>query len=432
MKNFKFLTIAIVVALAFAVAGCSGVPSVDEIITAENIGEYIELGEYKGLEYSIPVPEVTQQEIDDTVASILSSSTALEEVEGRPAETGDTLVIDYVGTLDGVAFDGGTAQGSELTLGSGLFIEGFEDGLIGAEKGEQRSLDLTFPDPYPNNEDLAGQAVVFDVTVQSINQSVTPELTDEFVFENFQYETIEEFLEYIEFSILYQKQSESAGVVVDQILQEATENATFLKLPENAIYNYNQSIIAEYEAYATQANLQLSDVITSLTGMSEEEFLEALEADTEEIFKQRLVLEAIGFAENITITDEEYESGIELIASQLNYPSVEDLLGVVTEDELRKSLINDKALTLMMENAVDLSTDDLDDLFDDVDDDNDTVDDTDDVDNDVDDVDNDVDDVDNDVDDVEIDDDVDDVDDADDVDDIDDDTDDVDTDDSDD
>lgn len=143
------------------------------------------LGEYKGVAYTPASVEITDEQVDKEVQKLADSN--LVEVD-RPAAEGDTVNIDYVGKKDGVAFDGGTASGYDLKLGSNTFIDGFEDGLIGAVKGQKLDLDLTFPEGYPS-EDLAGQAVVFEVTVNAVK---TPsELNDDLVRANTDYKTLE-------------------------------------------------------------------------------------------------------------------------------------------------------------------------------------------------------------------------------------------------
>ena len=132
--------------------------------------DYVKLGEYKGVEISVAEPEVTQEALEGAISVMLSEDSKVEPVEvtGRSVKAGDSVNIDYEGKLDGVAFEGGTAQGADLIIGSGRFIGGFEAGMIGMEIGETRDLDLSFPDPYTPNPDLAGKPVVFTVKVNSI------------------------------------------------------------------------------------------------------------------------------------------------------------------------------------------------------------------------------------------------------------------------
>ena len=143
--------------------------------------DYVTLGSYTGAEVNEEKMEINDAIVDDYIESyLLPSFTTVEEVTGRSVEEGDTVNIDYAGYLDGEQFDGGTASGQNLTIGSHRFIDGFEEGLVGANVGDKLSLNLSFPDPYPNDPNLAGKPVVFEVTVNSIGVQVTPELNDEF------------------------------------------------------------------------------------------------------------------------------------------------------------------------------------------------------------------------------------------------------------
>ena len=162
--------------------------------------------------------DVDDETVENVLASELARHAYQQEVTDRPAKEGDTVNIDYKGMKDGVAFEGGTAQGYDLTLGSGSFIDGFEDGLIGAETGETRNLELKFPYRYKNNPDLAGQPVVFEVTVNKIVETVTPELTDEYAAENSDYATAEEYREGLR-DIMREQNKKNA--VLDALMEQA-------------------------------------------------------------------------------------------------------------------------------------------------------------------------------------------------------------------
>ena len=158
-------------ALSLFLTGCSG----------EISNDYVTITKYKGVEIDkVDADAVSDNDVEAQINSVLQSKSTTTEVTDRAAQTGDTVTIDYEGKKDGVAFDGGTATDAQLTLGSGQFIDGFEDGVVGHNIGDTFDLDLTFPENY-GNEDLAGQAVVFTVTLKGISQTDVPELTDEFV-----------------------------------------------------------------------------------------------------------------------------------------------------------------------------------------------------------------------------------------------------------
>ena len=194
MRKFLKVGLCGAAALMMFATGCSGQKSAKDASQAESTAEgetpaeteeyvaegSITLGEYKGIPVTVTEPTVTDEEVDAQIQQLLNSSAEYLEVD-REAQLGDQVNIDYKGMKDGVAFDGGTAEGYDLVLGSNSFIDGFESGLVGAKKGEEVTLNLTFPDPYQNNPDLAGQAVVFEVKVNNVKEKTVPELTDDFV-----------------------------------------------------------------------------------------------------------------------------------------------------------------------------------------------------------------------------------------------------------
>ena len=171
MKKKLAVLAAGICALSLFLTGCSG----------EISNDYVTITKYKGVEIDkVDADAVSDNDVEAQINSVLQSKSTTTEVTDRAAQTGDTVTIDYEGKKDGVAFDGGTATDAQLTLGSGQFIDGFEDGVVGHNIGDTFDLDLTFPENY-GNEDLAGQAVVFTVTLKGISQTDVPELTDEFV-----------------------------------------------------------------------------------------------------------------------------------------------------------------------------------------------------------------------------------------------------------
>ena len=231
MKRWKIAGICLAVAVAAAASGCgkkTGTETTAAESTAAETEEYVaessvKLGEYKGIAVTVTEASVTDEEVENQIQQVLNSKAEYREVD-RAAQTGDQVNIDYKGLLDGEAFEGGTAEGYDLTLGSGSFIDGFEDGLVGAVKGDQKDLNLTFPDPYPNNPDLAGKAVVFEVTVNAVKERSVPELTDEFVasvspddgtVEKYRESTRENLLEQKQLSIDNQRDTDILNAVVD-------------------------------------------------------------------------------------------------------------------------------------------------------------------------------------------------------------------------
>lgn len=354
---FQTGIVALAAAMFFA-AGCSGKADngsesqAESQETAAETEEYvaessITLGEYKGIPVTVTEAEVTDEEIESQIQQVLSARAEYVEVD-REAQSGDQVNIDYKGLLDGEAFEGGTAEGADLVLGSGSFIDGFEDGLIGAKKGESRSLDLTFPEEYPNNPDLAGKAVVFEVTVNAVKEHVVPELTDALVAEiSSDASTVEEYRQTVKDMLLEQKQ-----MMIDN--QRDTDLLDAI-VADSEIVCSTEAIDEAYEtqlqAYTNMVSAYGLDLATyaGFMGMDEESLKAEIRDMAKEMAKQELVLREIAKIENITVTQEDQEE----FAREYGYDSLEALLenDNVTEEMVEETTLFTKTMKFVVENA---------------------------------------------------------------------------------
>jgi len=296
----------------------TAVPTETPVVT-ENVGETkVTLGQYKGL----TLYEVDSSVIALELVELMEGYAELKKVN-RAAEVGDTVNINYVGKKDGVAFDGGTddsEEGYNLELGSGSFIDGFEDGLIGAVAGEVRDLELTFPENY-GNADLAGQAVVFTVTVNAVQELVTPELTDDFAKENLEFDTVAQYI-----SALYEVRNEEA--FYNQITEALMATSTVENYPAGLIESEKQSLVDYYTSYAEMYGSYYGmDTETTLAYMFGFETKEALESYAEEyafnVVKNMLILTEVAMQEGLTISEEEYQRRALIYAISYGYEDVE-------------------------------------------------------------------------------------------------------------
>ncbi|WP_243126646.1 trigger factor [Clostridium sp. HBUAS56010] len=305
----------------------------------------VTLGEYKGIEVTKEPIEVTDEEISQAIDNDLAAKLKTVDVD-REVKDGDVVNIDYVGTKDGVAFDGGTAKGADLTIGSNQFIDGFEDGLIGAKKGEKVSLNLTFPERY-QNADLAGKAVVFDVTVNGVKEKQKPELNDEFVKENTSFKTVEEYKESKKQDLLKSK-GDQADQKVKNDIYTAIANDAKIEPDQKAIDANYENLIATYTNQAANYGLDFATFVGAFTGMNEEDFKNTMKAQAEEIVKQRLVVSAIADKEEIKVTDDDRKE----VADQLGYESAEKLIEAETKYAVDDFIMNQKVMDFLTENAV--------------------------------------------------------------------------------
>lgn len=266
----------------------------------------IVLGDYKGLRLTKTVGQVTEEEVD----SYIQSQATAEEVtdENAAVQDGDTVNIDYVGKIDGKEFDGGSAQGSVLVIGSDTFIEGFEDGLIGMKKGETKDLNLTFPDDY-GNTDVAGKAVVFTVTLNSISRA--PEQDDAWVssYTDGKYTSMDDYRAYMKES-LQEGNDEAADQQLNSDAWEQIEKTcTFLKLPKSYVEEGSEEFEKNVTSQAEQYNATLDDFITQ-NGLTAEEYKTRKEQYGRYAAESRLLLEALMQAEQLADDSQEYKDAL--------------------------------------------------------------------------------------------------------------------------
>ena len=317
------------------------------------ISDKVALGDYKNLEVVSNVTAITDEDVDNYIDYMLSMSPELVEVTDRDVvENGDVANIDYVGKKDGVAFDGGTAQGYDLGIGTGAFIPGFEEGLVGAKVGETIDLNLTFPENYGSPE-LDGSDVVFTVTVNKISKKVTPEFTDEYVaglgIENVA--TVEEYRVYLKNMMEDAEEEYALQDVQTQIITMVTENATVTEVPQELIdrfYNVNKN---NMDYNAMMYGMDLESFVSAYYGMDAETFEKETIAAAEISAKQALVCLAIAENENLTLTEEDVEKAIEENYASYGYAEADTFKKSIDLEEYKDSLLLNKVLDFLVENA---------------------------------------------------------------------------------
>ena len=315
-------------------------------IVSEDVSEVVTLGEYKGLELEKTVIPVTDEQVDAEIETDVSLTT--EDAGDGPVESGDIAVIDYEGKQDGVAFDGGTAEDYSLEIGSGTFIPGFEDGVIGMMKGETKDIELTFPEDYGNDK-LAGQDVVFTVTVKSVER--IPELSDEWVKKNTDVETIDEYKAQVREKLEKEADSDADTNLRADAYQKIVENSTFGEIPEKDI-EPGEKYQREYvESMAGYFGMELEDMLAA-QGYSMEEFEEECKAFGEDQAKTLYVLEAIREAENIEITDEDATEVMQPYIDMYQVETVDDLIEMFDEDDIYRTVVSEVVINYVIDNAV--------------------------------------------------------------------------------
>lgn len=315
--------------------------------------KYVTLGEYKGLEVTLASPKVTDAHLENYINYVLTNRAKLVEVTDRPCQEGDTVRIDYEGKIDGETFEGGAAQEFDLELGSGTFIPGFEEGLVGAEIGETRDLNINFPDPYTNSPDLSGMPVVFTVTVNKIQEKELPELDDALVQSlDVGCSTVAEYRDYVydllndDATATYERNLE------DSLVQQAMAACEFKEPPEWLVDEYYEGIVRQLNSYATMSNMDFNTFITQAQGLTMEAFEEQARMGAAQSARESVMLQAIANKEGVTVTEAEVQAAMEADAQKGGYDSVETFKEVVGDDNYEDYVMCDKVLKIMKDSAV--------------------------------------------------------------------------------
>ena len=271
----------------------------------------VKIADYFGLTATRTVAPVTDEEVDAEINTVRERNSRETEVLGRAAELGDTAVIDYEGFCDGVAFEGGKGEDYALTLGSGTFIPGFEDQIVGHNVDDSFDVNVTFPEEYHAAE-LAGKAVVFKVTVHAITKTELPELDDEFAKDVSEFDTFAEYKADLEAKIQKRHEATAEAEVKDQLAKKISDKLV-AEIPEAMFVNETENMLRDYDNRLRQNGLDLS-TYCKYTGMTLESLREQMRPQAEQQVKIRLALEAIAAAENIVATEEEIEAEYQYIA----------------------------------------------------------------------------------------------------------------------
>lgn len=364
MKKRWILVLALAGVLALS-AGCGEKEKVEtkdtSEETSEETGEYkskvVKLGNYKGVRAEAVSTEVTEEEIQAEIDALLAFYPDSRPIEGKTVvENGDIVHIDFVGKLDGEPFEGGSSQeeGYDLTIGSHSFIDGFEEGLIGKEIGNTYDLNLTFPDPYKNNPDLAGKDVVFEVTVHGIIEYVDAEWTDEFVQKYTEYDSIDAYMEGTRTTLEEDKVRNQPSEWEYRVIQAVIEDSEF-DCDEEELESLAENIVQEYEMYASMYGMEMADFLQYyMNGISEEEFRQQARQRAEFQLKNQLVVDAISAAENISLTEEEYQEGLKNLAEQYGAESPEAFEEQYGRETVENGIIYDKTIDFVAEQAVEI------------------------------------------------------------------------------
>ena len=323
------------------------------IFTAEvAVKPEVKLGEYKGLKVDKYSTRVTQKEVDEEIEKVREQHARIVEVTDRAVADKDDVTLDFEGFVDGVAFEGGKGENYPLTIGSGSFIPGFEEQLIGAEIDKETEVKVTFPEEYQAKE-LAGKEAVFKCTVHEIKAKELPELDDEFASEvSEKAETLDAYRAEVKAQIKERKENEGKAKKEDQAVEQAVANAE-IDLPEPMVDLQAKQMADDFARRIMQQGLSVEQYF-QFTGLSEEKMMEELKPQAEKRIRTRLVLEAIVAAENIEVSDERLDEELAKMAEsyKMEVEKLKEFMGENEKKQMKEDIAVQDAVTLIVDASV--------------------------------------------------------------------------------
>ena len=310
----------------------------------------VKLGKYKGVKVEAAEVTVTDEEVDAKIEKERENNARTIEVTDRPVKDGDMTVLDFEGFVDGVAFDGGKGENYPLTIGSGAFIPGFEEQLVGAEIGKEVEVNVTFPEDY-QAEELKGKAAVFKCTIKEIKEKELPALDDEFASEVSEFDTIEEYKKDVKETLTIEKEKAAReakeAAVIDAIIADSD-----MDIPEAMVTTQQKQMIDEFAQRMQMQGLSMEQYF-QFTGATLDKMMEQVKPQAETRIKSRLVLEAVAAKEGIEATEEDYEEEIKTMAEvyQMEPDKIKEMLPEKSVKGIKEDIAVKKAAEFVVNNA---------------------------------------------------------------------------------
>ncbi len=319
-----------------------------------NLADYVKIGEIKGIVIESYTTEVSEEEISAELDLLRLEVATEKEVTDRPLAEGDIAILDYVGSMDEMETpDGMTDTDAELEIGSGNFIPGFEDGMIGMNIGETRDVHVVFPDPYYNNPDIAGKAATFVVTLKSFTEKVLPELDDYFAAAVSDFDTLDELKAQIKEDLAKDKEAKGLSDQQQAVWETVMEESELIKYPEAIVNDMLDNAIASYQSQADYHGFaSLEEMLMQYYSMSLEEFTTQMKSYAEAACHEEIVLMLVAKEAGIVLMSDEYQAGALKIATEAGMYSVEMLEEYYGADAVFNSLLYEKVLDYLVANAV--------------------------------------------------------------------------------
>ena len=311
----------------------------------------VELGKYKGVEVDKLEIEVTDEEVNAEIDKEREKNSRMVNVEDRPVQKDDTVNLDYLGSVDGVPFDGGAAEGYDLVIGSGQFIPGFEDQLIGAAAGADVDVNVTFPEEY-HAEELAGKAALFKCHINSIKTKELPEADDEFVKDVTDFETLDEYKADLKKKLTEDKEKQAKAAREDAAIEAVIADSK-MEIPDAMVDTQKRQMAEDFAQRLRMQGLSIEQYF-QFTGLTADKLLEQMTPQALKRIQSRLVLEAVAKAENIEVSDEDIENEYKKMAEQyqMEVDKIKELIGENEKKQIAMDIKVEKAVELITANAV--------------------------------------------------------------------------------
>ena len=317
----------------------------NRLVSVKDVSKYVTIGEYKGLELTRTSQPVTDDDVQAEINYNLEDNGS--EVKDGTVENGDTVTINFTGTIDGKEFDGGSAEDYELVVGDGEMIDGFEDGIVGMKSGETKELDLTFPDDY-YEESVAGKAVVFKVTLQKFTRPA--ELTDEWVAENTEYKTVDEYRAAVKTQLEDTAVQTADYELYSDAWNEVQAASEIKDYPKEDVDAAKKSYQELNEKYVKDAGMEMADFLES-QGMSEEDYESECQQYAESKVEQNLIVQGIMDAEGLSIDDDETQKLKDDLIKEYGFASIDEMIETYGEQEVNESLALLRVERFIVDNA---------------------------------------------------------------------------------
>ena len=311
----------------------------------------VELGEYKGVEVTKADAEVTDADVEEELKKVQDQNSRTVSVEDRAVKDGDMTVIDFEGFIDGEAFDGGKGENYPLTIGSHSFIDTFEEQMIGMNIGEEKELNVTFPEDY-HAENLKGKPATFKVTVKEIKEKQLPELDDDFAQDVSDFDTLAEYKDDLKKKIAERKESEAKAKKESEAIEKVVEAAK-MDIPQAMIDTQVNRMLEDFAMRLQQQGLSVEQYF-QYTGMTADKIMEEMKPEAVKRIKNSLVLEAVAKAENIEVTEEEFEAELQKMADmyKMEIEKIKEFMQDAEAKQMKDDIAIQKAVELIVSSAV--------------------------------------------------------------------------------